>query len=620
MSLKIAFASYKDAVDTMLEDVAFNENNSDARVEEKRTNVSVIVRDFLVNDCTTEWCKHREFQQAIEESKKSEDFRPEKASEAFSHIEHYILLIILMPWKKEYRKITKYCGFYKNAVESHLLKAEPILKLAGFIEKTQGVLVLTKVHKPEELKYIAFECFVASTSLKILAEEWEKAKLSRHSKYKVMYGDNRVPDDGSGKYTDIKPENVLDGVKTNVAVTREVIIDRSSTEHYRTRLQEHLRQAERLAGHDSVNTDFHFVDDDSKQSIDFEEGTLEDHVKASLQIVENNESTPTAVVEPHPRQNISASQEWNFVHEGLKQKFGNQYFEGPRKDILSTEGDKDDNVTKQKPSLRPVKFGGDPWSERIKDARHLPEGQVQNISNYDSAYQSGLQAQFPPSIQPSVQSDKQYLSRSVSAAAGRKHDTDVIIKKPRGKTEESLLSRTVPIIRRTSAPVQQEEPIANQFGKMHTYRGNEQGIDTLRNVQNILPKDTIVGTVPVKINPSIASMVSSARSSGLEGSYNSRGFTGKSAYGLGPVNSRNEHDGLPGSPNLWPCKNCTYVNDCSNNICKMCSKTRFGQLDTDSPSIGSTSKVCDKCTLENDCSSTQCQACGNALRGSQTVV
>lgn len=106
MSHKTAFSSYKDMVDTMLEDVAFNENNSDARVEEKRTNVSVIVRDFLVNDCTTEWCKHREFQQAIEESKKSEDFRPEKASEAFSHIENYILLIILMPWKKEYRKIT----------------------------------------------------------------------------------------------------------------------------------------------------------------------------------------------------------------------------------------------------------------------------------------------------------------------------------------------------------------------------------------------------------------------------------------------------------------------------------------------------------------------------------
>lgn len=617
MSLNTAFSKYKDAVDTMLEDVAFNENNSDARVEEKRRNVSIIVYDVLVNDSTIEWCKHREFQQAIEESKKSEDFRPEKASQAFSHIENYILLIILMPWKKEYRKITKYCGFYKNAVESNLLKAEPILKLAGFIEKTQGVLVLTKVHKPEELKYIAFECFVASTALKIEAEAWEKAKLSRHSKFKVMYGDSHIPEAGSGKYTDIKPENVIDGIKTNVAITPGANIDRSSTEHYRTRLKEHLRQAERLAGHDSVNTDFPFVDDDSKQSIDFEEGTLEDHVKASLQVVENNESTPTAIVEPHPRQNISASQEWSFVHEGLKQKFGNQYFEGPRKDILSTEGD---NVTKQKPSLRPVKFGGDPWSERIKDARHLPEGQVQNVSIYDSAYQSGLQAQFPPAIQSSVQSDKQYLSRSVSSAAGRKHDTDVLIKKPRGNSEEPLLSRTMPIMRRTSAPVQQEEPITNQFSKMHIYRGNEQGVDTLRNVQNMLPKDANVGTMSVKINPSVASMVSSARSSGLGGSYNSRGFTGKGADGLGPVNTRNEHEGLPGSPNLWPCKNCTYVNDCSSNICKMCSKTRFGQLDTDAPSIGSTSKVCDKCTLENDCSSTQCQACGNALRGSQTVV
>lgn len=628
---KGAFNKYLELLGAMFEDVAFNDNNSDTKVEQKRRNVCVIVYDTLVNEPTADWCIHKEFKQSIEESKQREDFRPEKASEAFCHIERYIILILLMPWKQEYRRIKKYCGFYQNAIENTLSKAEPILKLAGFNEITHGVLVLTKVHPPDELKYIAFECFVASTELKIIADSWEKAKLSRHSKLKVMYGDGHIPEADPGKYNEIMPGNVSDGIKTNFGSSSGLkpSIDRSSTEHYRTKLKEHQRQAQKLAGPDSVNTDFPFVDDESKQSMDFEEGTLEDHVKASLQVVENNESTPTAFVEPVPR-SISASQEWSFVHEGLKQKFGNQYFEGQRKDILNNEGDKkDDNVIKQKPYLHPVKFGDNPWSERLtKDNRLLPEGQVQNTSGYDSAYQSGLQAQFPPSIQTSIQPEKPFLTRSASAAYGRrKYDTDVVIKKSNLNTQGALLSHTVPIARRPSAPVQKVEDnsLTKHFSKMQIHQGNEQGIDTLRNDQNNLSKDTGVGRVPVTRHPTVASMVSGGRSSGLGESFNSRGYVGKSVDGRGSITSRNEQDGLATTapsqiPNNWHCTNCTYLNDCSSNICKMCSKTRDGQLDTDSPSVGSTSKVCDKCTLENECNSTQCQACGNALGGSHTVV
>lgn len=629
---KEVFNAYlKDLIGAMLEDVAYNDNTRNTRADLKRRDIYLIVYDILVNETRSDWYTHAEFRTTIEETRKREDFRPEKASEAFSHIEQYILFILLMPWKQEYRRIKKYCGFYQNAIENSLSKAEVILNLVGFSETKRGVLVLTKLPSPEQLKYIAFECFVASTEMRIIADSWEKAKLSLQSKMKHIYGDSHTPEVGGGKYNVIIQGNVADG-RTTDSVPGYISkpIDRSSTEHYRTKLNELLKQAQKLDSADNVNTDLPFVDVVSKQSMDFEEGTLEDHVKASLQIVENNESTPTAFVEPLPR-NISASQEWSFVRDNLKQKYGNQYFEGPRKDILTAEDDdKDNNVIKHKPRLHPVKFGDNPWSEQVvltRDGR-LPERQVQDTriegqvlhsSVNDSAYQSGLQAQFPPSI-----SSENLMSRSASAAYSKKFDTDVILKKPNIQYQSAPVSHTAPIARRSSAPVPKEDASPTKsYSKMPFQSGNEQGVDTLRNSQKTLLKESSVEKVPLH-HPSVASMVSGGRSSGVGDSLSSRGYMGKSS-GRSLIIRRNESDSYTTTasaqmPNHWHCTNCTYLNDCSSNICKMCSKTRDGQVDMDSPSVGSTSKVCDKCTLENDIHSSVCQACGNALGGSQTVV
>ena len=104
-NFKVAFERYMEFVAVMAEDIAFNDSTSSTKVTQKRNDVYVIVYDFLVNDPSADWCKHREFKQTIEESKKRGDFRPEKAATAFYHIEHYILFVLLMPWKEEYKKI-----------------------------------------------------------------------------------------------------------------------------------------------------------------------------------------------------------------------------------------------------------------------------------------------------------------------------------------------------------------------------------------------------------------------------------------------------------------------------------------------------------------------------------
>ena len=418
-----------------------------------------------------------------------------------------------------------------------------------------------------------------------------------------MYGEIKVPDINTGKYTAVKATNVSDGVKPSVpveTVTKKPDIDRTSTQHHRTRLKEHMRQAQKLVGAEYVSTDFPFMDEVMKQSMEFEEGTLEDHVIASLQMVEGNESTPTAYIEPVPR-HMFASQEWSFVHEGLKQKFGNQYFVGPRKDILdSNEKDiKGDTIVKQKPELRPVKFGDNSWSGHIhKGVRFLPGREVQIPSAYDSAYQSGIAVQFPPSIP----SDKQMLSGSASTGYGRKFDTDVVLKSDLNN-KALLFSQTAPIFKRTSAPVKQEfeESLSRQTGNLQADKGNVQGVDTLKRELNDLSRGTPIGKGLSSSKVPISSMIPSAgQSSGFGESINSRSIDGRDV-GQSFTAARNEFDGYVTTvqaqiPNTWHCMNCTFFNDGSSNVCKMCSKTRDGIIDTDSPSVGSRSKVCDKCT------------------------
>ena len=493
----------------------------------------------------------------------------------------------------------KYSGFYQNVIENVLSRIEPILNLVGFIEREPGVLSLTKIPSIEGLKYIAFECFISSAMFKIIEESMVKARLSRDTKSNVIYGETKLPIETRGKYNATVSTNVADCVNTSAPVkadTNKPDINRASTADHRTRLQEHLRQAQKLAGDETVSTDFPFMDDVMKQSMEFEEGTLEDHVKASLQVVENNESTPTAYVEPVPR-SVSASQEWSFVHEGLKEKFGDQYFDGPRKDILdSNERDiQGDQIVRQKPELRPVKFGQDPWSMKIdKNTRQF----------YDSAYQSGMAAQFPPT--------NEMLSRSASAGYNRKFDTDVRIK----KADQTVMSKTAPLLRKQDLDV---DSLARKMGNLQLNRGNVPGADTLKRELNDLSKGSSMG----KGLSSTKVPISSMASSGLGDSVRSNVVK---SIGQGAPVPRNDFDGRfvnnaqAQIPNSWHCANCTFLNDCSNNVCKMCSKTRDGNIDTDLPSVGSTSKVCDKCTLENDCSATHCQACGHVLKGSQTVV
>ena len=107
---KEVYKKYQDLINIMTEDVAFSE--TDSNVKQKRRDVYIRVYDILVNEIEAEWCSHKEFLLCIEESKKREGFRPEKASEAFCHIERYILFILLMPWRLEYRKIK--VGIHRN--------------------------------------------------------------------------------------------------------------------------------------------------------------------------------------------------------------------------------------------------------------------------------------------------------------------------------------------------------------------------------------------------------------------------------------------------------------------------------------------------------------------------
>ena len=104
------------------------------------------------------------------------------------------------------------------------------------------------------------------------------------------------------------------------------------TAPFRDKLNEHMK---------AFSENIPFIDEDSDIVIADEaqtEGTLDDHLMASLQIVKNDSATGKAVDTPqNTRYKTPASDEWSFVREGLEKKYGNKYFEGPRPDFLEEQ-------------------------------------------------------------------------------------------------------------------------------------------------------------------------------------------------------------------------------------------------------------------------------------------
>ncbi|OWR42303.1 Tamo [Danaus plexippus plexippus] len=110
------------------------------------------------------------FQRTIDELP---DYSAYRASIGWAAIARYAGNLLAQPWRKEYKEIRLYSGFYKHEVESNLVCAESLLHILGYRPSGPGKLALDGPVCPDMAAAISRDAIIAYCECQIMSEIWE---------------------------------------------------------------------------------------------------------------------------------------------------------------------------------------------------------------------------------------------------------------------------------------------------------------------------------------------------------------------------------------------------------------------------------------------------------------
>ncbi|XP_001809413.1 protein tamozhennic [Tribolium castaneum] len=102
------------------------------------------------------------------------DFSGYKAATGWNAIQIYAGNLLSQPWRKEYRQIKTYCGFYKHQIEANLVGAEIMFEVMGYRNLSNGVMVLEGPICPDTVTNVSKDCLIAYVECQILKHIWEE--------------------------------------------------------------------------------------------------------------------------------------------------------------------------------------------------------------------------------------------------------------------------------------------------------------------------------------------------------------------------------------------------------------------------------------------------------------
>ncbi|GLV40571.1 tamo [Carabus blaptoides fortunei] len=102
------------------------------------------------------------------------DFSGYRAALAWNAVSMYAGNLLSQPWRKEYRTIKTYSGFYKHQIEANLVGAEAMFEAMGYKHAGDGILVLEGPVCPDRVANVSQDSIVAFVECQILKTIWEE--------------------------------------------------------------------------------------------------------------------------------------------------------------------------------------------------------------------------------------------------------------------------------------------------------------------------------------------------------------------------------------------------------------------------------------------------------------
>ncbi|KAK7872358.1 hypothetical protein R5R35_006987 [Gryllus longicercus] len=103
-----------------------------------------------------------------------ETFSAYRAASAWDALGTYAANLLSQPWRKEYRVLKMYCGFYKHEIEANLVGAEVMLEAMGYKHTGNTTMVLEGPIDPDRVSNVSRDSLMASVECQLLKVIWEE--------------------------------------------------------------------------------------------------------------------------------------------------------------------------------------------------------------------------------------------------------------------------------------------------------------------------------------------------------------------------------------------------------------------------------------------------------------
>lgn len=138
----------------------------------QRNRLEEYVHDFL---CISEHYNKFTFHQTAEVFELSAVYKKDyKAAMGFNAIQMYAGNLLTQPWRREYRQLKTYSGFYKHQVEANLVGAEKMFEAMGYKSCGDGLLILDAPICPDRVSAVSMDCIIAYVECQISKAIWDE--------------------------------------------------------------------------------------------------------------------------------------------------------------------------------------------------------------------------------------------------------------------------------------------------------------------------------------------------------------------------------------------------------------------------------------------------------------
>lgn len=585
-----------------------NREETPAKLE-MRTKIECLIAEYLSLVPNTHKFSFYEVSQCLNRSiTENQSFSAYKASNAFEALEKYATNLITLPWRQEYHSICPYSGFYRHVIDKHLIGAQNILFLMGFVEnRTKGIYQLVPPIDPDRVSRVSLECLVAFVELQIMIQIRESLKSKGFSniswkeihaiRVEYVCGQSDAIKliaemKRTAKLIDYDNSNVSNGAKRLVSTDSQTLsngfslMDDNICSPKQSIREKHL-------SHNYIDNSYHDFEDNTESFDLLNYPIISGHsfpLSPSCQYC--LPQTSSLQLSPCPQPHVTYCQPifTPFPTNSQscvapKTQSFSKGVQANTADLPSLSNDIENSFNKisvsNKKSMSEIDgLLAKPKTSSTKRDNTTPDNRTKRGSYYDNldpllSLEPAVLSEFM-----SVPNDKKIIDKK-SPTTERSHNS---LEKKKSLIDGKSLSKIVNSVKLQSNPLKfntNSNKNANEVKNSNTNNGSIAAIPQSSSTSNVSPN---IGKT--RTDESKADNIKQTR----------------------------DLKGVKG----WSCTSCTYLNSEPKDVCEMCHRSR--KVGAESMPLVSGGRECSRCTLVNDKNEKFCRACDTSLADSPTYI